>query len=453
MHYVSLRVDCIKLRSTFMPRLFCSCLLVLAVTALAGCGVKQVEPIQHSAIEVPDGKNSKKIQLKRVVANINRGAEIGQIGLGLGCFKYGSITWKSGRKSIGDEELSSIFAEELKKYNYNVMGDPSELFEDNRAGAEIAVGGRITSLQYDVCYPMAGFGDWRNGNANASVSVEWQIYNTLDKKVIYKKSSSGNGAVKFQNGNDNDAVYNAFANAVQGLLADKNFLNIVMEKDDSLPGGVMGGLTDSGAMPASAPDSQADAPAQYSIQNTKLPGNLENAKKSVVVIQMPGDGHGSGFLIGNSGYILTNHHVVLDMKKARIIFSDGTRAEGRVLKSDPRQDVGLIQIDSPPVQGLPYRLEDLASATEVYAIGAPFKMALHGSLSKGIVSGYRKDIKGRWLQSDTTVNGGNSGGPLVDAQGRVVGICSWGFTGDGLTGLNFFIPIADAFRVMGIQAN
>lgn len=436
-----------------MPRLALSCLLVFALIGLTGCGAKQVEPIQHSAIEVPDGKNSKKIQLKRVVANINRGAEIGQIGAGLGCFKYGSITWKSGRKSVSDEELSSIFADELKKYNYNVAGDPSELFEDGRSGAEIAVGGRITHIQFDTCYPMAGWGDWRNGNANASITVEWQLFNTLDRKVVYKKTSSGNGSVKFQSGNDSDALYNAFANAVQGLLADKNFLNIVMEKDDSQPGGVMDGLSDAGDAPTSAPAPSADAPRQYSVSNSKIPGSMDNAKKSVVVIQMPGGSHGSGFLIGNSGYILTNHHVVLDMTKARIIFSDGTKTEGRVLKSDARQDVGLIQIDSAPVPGLPYRLDDLPSATEVYAIGAPFKMALHGTLSKGVVSGYRRDVKGRWLQSDTSVNGGNSGGPLLDAQGRVVGICSWGFKSDKLSGLNFFIPIADAFRVMGIQAN
>lgn len=423
--------------------------VILFTLLLHGCGLPKADPIAHNALEVPDGRNSKKIALKRVVTNISRGTEIGRMGVGIACMGGGSLTWKSGRKSINDEELNGVFADELKRYNYRVVGDPSELFEDTRSGAEIAVGARITDLKYDICYPMAAWGDYRTGNASASLTVDWQVYNTLDKKVVFRKSSSGNSSVSFKGGNDYDALFNAFSNAVQGLLADKGFLEIVMEKEPSPP---MGGLSDNAndLLPTTTNLSASSGGGGYVVTNSKAPGSLAAAKNSVVILEVPG-GWGSGFLVGNSGYILTNHHVTTDLTTVRVIFSNGSQTQGRVLKTDPRQDVALVQIDNPPVSGLPFRLEDVAPATEVYAIGAPKDMALQGSLSKGIVSGYRKDKKGRWLQSDTAVNHGNSGGPLVDAHGRVVGICSWGFKEDAVVGLNFFVPIADAFNVMGIQ--
>lgn len=421
--------------------------VILFTLLLHGCGLPKAEPIAHNALEVPDGRNSKKIALKRVVTNISRGTEIGKMGVGIACMGGGSLTWKSGRKSINDEELNGIFADELKRYNYRVVGDPSELFEDNRSGAEIAVGARITDLKYDICYPMAAWGDYRTGNASASLTVDWQVYNTLDKKVVFRKSSSGSSSVSFKGGNDYDAMFNAFSNAVQGLLADKGFMEIVMEKEPSPP---MGGLSDNAndLLPTTTSLS-APSGGGLVVPNSKAPGSLAAAKNSVVVLEVPG-GHGSGFLVGNSGYILTNHHVTTDLTTVRVIFANGSKTEGRVLKTDPRQDVALVQIDSPPVSGLPFRLEDVPAATDVYAIGAPFDTKYQGSLTKGIVSGYRKDKKGRWLQSDAAINGGNSGGPLVDNQGRVVGMCSSGM-GETDSGINFFVPIADAFNVMGMQ--
>jgi len=423
--------------------------VILFTLLLHGCGLPKAEPIAHNALEVPDGRNSKKIALKRVVTNLSRGTEIGKMRVGIACLNGGSLTWKSGRKSINDEELNVVFADELKRYNYRVVGDPSELFEDTRSGAEIAVGARITDLKYDVCYPLAPWGDYRTGSASASITVDWQVYNTLDKKVVFRKSASGTSSVSFKGGNDHDALFNAFSNAVQGLLSDKGFLEIVMEKEPSPP---MGGLSDnSDGLPASTAKLSASSGGGggYVVPNSKAPASLAAAKNSVVVIELPG-GHGSGFLIGNSGYILTNEHVVKDMSTARIRFSNGSKAVGRVLKTDPRQDVALVQIDNPPVSGLPFRLEDVPVATDVYAIGAPFKESLQGSLTKGIVSGYRRDNRGRWLQSDAAINGGNSGGPLLDQQGKVVGMCSSGM-GETDSGISFFVPIADAFNVMGMQ--
>lgn len=428
-----------------MILLFRVVFVVFLVSTLFGCGMKNVEEVAHQAIEVPDGKDTKPIMLRKMIAKLPRGTEIGAIKGGLGCMNVGKLAWRSGKMNVGDDEFTSIFFEELKRLNYNVVGDPTDMFEDKRGTAEIAIGGLITSIHVDICYPMMGWGDVSNGNANATITVEWQIYNTLDKKTIYKTAASGAGSAKFSAGMANEALYLAFGNAVRGLLADQKFHEHVVEKDPSAPAGPLTEISSSSPGPA---------PSPVTLSTKAAPGKnqaktVADAQKSVVVIQMGGSS-GSGFLISDSGYILTNHHVVDGKKNVRIVFSDGSKIEGQVLRSDAKQDVALVQIASTPFRGLALRTEDLPVGSDVYAIGAP--KGMQGTVSKGVVSSYRENKRGRWLQSDTSVNPGNSGGPLVDAQGRVVGICSWGLRGDGTQGLNFFIPISDALKTMNIQA-
>ncbi|WP_243364198.1 S1C family serine protease [Fundidesulfovibrio terrae] len=428
-------------------RVFMPVVVVLLAVALGACVDKTVMK-EHAVIEVPDGKETKSINLGKMVVKVPRGQVIGQLKAGFACFVVGQKTWRGGSRGAGDSEFSSIFFEELKRNNYNVVGDPTDLFGSKSPAAEISVGGLITSIASDVCYPNANayFMDKMNGRSKASISVEWQVYSNMDKKVIFKTASTGEAERNFSDGNADEVMYLAFTSAVQGLLADKQFLDAVM--DAGKGSGNMGGLTDATqANPPAAQAGDATGPITVAAQ-AKQTRTLAEVQKSVVVLEL--GGHGSGVLIGDEGYILTNHHVVDGVKRMRVLFSNGTKAEGVVVKSEPKQDVGLLKIESPPVKGLPLRLEDLAPGTEVYAVGAPLDTANRGTITKGVVSSYRfKKDGSRWLQSDTSVTFGNSGGPMVDAQGRVVGLTSWG-SGE-YKGLSYFVPIADGLRALDIQ--
>lgn len=423
--------------------------VICAAAFLSACGMQKPQSLNHQVIDVPDGKGTKTIALDKVVVKIPRGTEIGKIKEGFACITYGKLVRTSGGKRFAtDEDFTSVFNDELKGANYNVLGDTSNLFEDKTGNAEIRIGCLVTSITKDICYPAAAFGNYLDGSSVASIEVEWQVYSALDRKMLYKKKVSGNAEYKFTNDDTMEVEVLAFADTVRGLLADKEFHNIVLEK---APVGSMGGLSDAGPQGVSPKLSVAGGRDASASKGSK-PNGLAEAKNHVVVVRMPG-GHGSGFLVGNEGYILTNDHVVTGLTKVRIFYQDGSTADGRVVKSDPKQDVGLIKVESPPVGGLSCRLEELQTGTEVYAIGAPLDEGYQGSMSKGIVSGYRTNQKGHWLQSDVSVNHGNSGGPLVDAQGRVVGMCSWGAPNEAgtMAGVNFFVPISDALRVMDIS--
>src|SRR5713226_7213843 len=144
----------------------------------------------------------------------------------------------------------------------------------------------------------------------------------------------------------------------------------------------------------------------------------------------PEQGAGSGFVVDDKGYIVTNDHVVEGASQLRVTFSDGTTVPARVIGHDAGDDLALLQVDvsADRLHALP--LGD-SSAIQIgqpaIAIGNPFD--LHNSVSSGIVSAVgrgRPAVNGRTvpdkIQTDAAVNPGNSGGPLLDEQGEVIGV-------------------------------
>lgn len=133
---------------------------------------------------------------------------------------------------------------------------------------------------------------------------------------------------------------------------------------------------------------------------------------------------GSGFAIAAGGYVLTNHHVVSDARRIEARLSDGRRVRGELVGSDPLTDLALVRIDA----DLPVLAwgDDaaLAIGRPVYAIGSP--LDFHLSVSSGVVGGFARAYDGAdpvsYIQHDAALNPGNSGGPLLDGQGRVIGV-------------------------------
>ncbi len=141
-------------------------------------------------------------------------------------------------------------------------------------------------------------------------------------------------------------------------------------------------------------------------------------------------GAGSGFVVDNQGNIVTNDHVVDGATNIRVIFSDGASAAARVVGQDPGDDLAIVKADVSADRLHPLTLGD-SSAVKVgqlvVAIGNPFD--LHNSVTSGIVSAVgraRPSVNGRsitnMIQTDAPVNPGNSGGPLLDDQGNVIGV-------------------------------
>ena len=158
---------------------------------------------------------------------------------------------------------------------------------------------------------------------------------------------------------------------------------------------------------------------------------------------------GSGFIINDDGQILTNFHVVSGSRNVEVTLPDQTRYNAEVLVRDPGDDLALIKIQ--PKKKVPHlNLGDsdrLQVGQKTLAIGNPF--GLSGTLTTGVVSSLGRDIQGEnnqtlegMIQTDAAINSGNSGGPLLDSQGNVIGINTaiYGPNG-GNVGIGFAIPI------------
>ena len=167
----------------------------------------------------------------------------------------------------------------------------------------------------------------------------------------------------------------------------------------------------------------------------------------------PGDevprGVGSGFIISGDGYVMTNHHVVDGADEIYVTLDDRREFRGKLIGSDRRTDVALVKID---VADLPKLTigdsQKLRVGEWVVAIGSPF--GLDSTVTAGIVSAKSRDTGDYlpFIQTDVAVNPGNSGGPLLNMAGEVVGINSqiYSRTG-GFMGISFAIPIDEAMRV------
>ena len=160
-------------------------------------------------------------------------------------------------------------------------------------------------------------------------------------------------------------------------------------------------------------------------------------------------GSGSGFVIDQEGHIITNNHVVENATRIEVNFRDGTLARAEVVGLDPDSDLAVLQVDVPADRLQPVEFGDsntLEVGQPVLAIGSPFGQ--RWTLTSGIVSAIDRTIQGLTnfsiggvIQTDAPINPGNSGGPLLDLNGRVIGVNSQIVSGTGSnSGVGFAIP-------------
>ncbi len=173
-------------------------------------------------------------------------------------------------------------------------------------------------------------------------------------------------------------------------------------------------------------------------------------------------GNGSGFLIDADGHVVTNDHVVEGGDVFWVTFSDGSIRRAEVLGTDPYSDLAVLQVESLPPGAVPLELGDsdlLEVGQEVVAIGNPF--GLEGTMTTGIISALGRSIPSgvttdggtfsipQVIQTDAAINPGNSGGPLLDLQGRVIGVNTAIRTlFGGNIGIGFAVPVNIVKRIV-----
>lgn len=167
-------------------------------------------------------------------------------------------------------------------------------------------------------------------------------------------------------------------------------------------------------------------------------------------------GSGSGIIINEEGYVLTNNHVIEGATELKVVFSTGEEYTAELIGSDSRTDLALLKIEG---EGeFPYAVlgdsSDLATGQSVIAIGNPLGTEFAGTVTKGVISALNRTMEVEngvtlnLIQTDAAINPGNSGGALVNAYGEVIGINSAKISSSEVEGLGFAIPVNEAKTVI-----
>lgn len=217
-----------------------------------------------------------------------------------------------------------------------------------------------------------------------------------------------------------------------------------------------------------------DKAVAHTLQNNILPSPATKAyeliRPSVVKVsglsrkgnKLVEDGVGTGVLIIDKGVVLTNLHVVLDAHHLQLTYADGSQSDAYVIGMRPEQDLAVLQAQKVPKNIVPATMRSssqLRSGEQVFAVGFPF--GIGPSVTAGVVSGLNRDymspegqrVLSDLIQFDSAANPGNSGGPLVTADGKVVGIVTGILNPTSqrvFIGIGFAVPIESAAKAAGM---
>jgi S1-C subfamily serine protease len=391
---------------------------------------------------VPPGTPVRAIAFTKLYNTVGTDQVVGVISTGpLYCAPYRKMYSGFAAGELTDPAFRGIFNFDLKRAGFLPVGEASALFSNELANepTDLEIGGEIESVRLDVCFPHADPYDNAStlgaSKGTIEVSIRWEVFSRSERKVLAHLRTTGGFDLDKAEPNGLSRLWNAaFSQNVHALMDSREFRAVV--------------LTTEPAAPKSGQAIRTTATLTLTRPPTKL--TAADSIGSVVTV-FAGDGFGSGFVLGD-GYILTNYHVTGNVGTVRIRWPDGLEFAGEVVRSDKRRDVALIKTDTRgrPVLGL--RTGPVQPGEVVLAIGTPLDPKFQSTMTRGVVSALRTFGGFAYIQSDVMVNHGNSGGPLLDEKGQVVGLTVAGYQPDGApAGINLFIPIRDAMDFLALS--
>ena len=216
----------------------------------------------------------------------------------------------------------------------------------------------------------------------------------------------------------------------------------------------------------------------YTINENSISGAVDKIYDATVTVATYKDGKavstGTGFVYkkeGTTAYIMTNNHVISGGDSAKVIFSDGTSADTKILGGETYSDIAVLTVSAASIKQVAIlgNTDNIKLGDTTFAVGAPLGDTYSGTVTKGILSGKDRlvavsfsgsnsDYYMKVLQTDAALNPGNSGGPLCNVNGEVIGVTSLKLTQEktssttsySVEGMGFAIPIEDALSYAGI---
>lgn len=379
-------------------------------------------------------------ELRRVVVDIDPGSVIGYYGeSGLGEeIEIGKIKFYYTKAFIynnffSEDEIGERLQKEMTRQGLNMMSANhifTELQENKKADYSIAI--RISRLR------MNQQGILESKNFHSYINADVQILNLksnrleLDRSLEFEFLSMEHSDQK----ETESSFYfsKAWTKMVEDLLNNNSFKRILETQSYATEGNEL---------------SEKIVLIKPFKREQNL--NIKKAKESVVTI-IAGNKSGSGVIVSESGLVLTCFHNVAGYGNPEIILSNNIKLKAKLLRSVTDFDIALLQIEGATAVPLPTgKSSEVSIGDEVWAIGTPGFTELGQTVTKGIISGERTIDDRQYLQTDASVSPGNSGGPLINTKGEVIGIVNAKVIAKGMEGIGFSIPISVALEKLNID--
>jgi S1-C subfamily serine protease len=334
---------------------------------------------------------------------------------------------KKGAKLVDEDDKIKaddiIFTENVYKTlkTSGFIDTINRVFSDNNN--TIVLEGKIKKIHFYQIHGKLGYGNYKKVKLN----LVWYIKNTYNEKLDSIEMQQLSGDFVYYNNSKDDNSKKMFADAI-----DIAYLNLHNNTR----------LT-----------KYLKQSTNFSITDKLLSINLpigiiidksDAAEASVIVKNT--DGHGSGFAISQDGYIVTNYHVIAGKiidkpSKIKVITSSGEELEATIVRTNPYRDLALLKVEKKFNKAFVIKNEKSFKALQdVFTIGAPKSIELGQSVTAGLLSNERKANNNYLLQLSMAVNGGNSGGPLFDKEGSLIGVVTSKLVGENTEGVAFAIP-------------
>ncbi|WP_289044507.1 trypsin-like peptidase domain-containing protein [uncultured Olleya sp.] len=315
---------------------------------------------------------------------------------------------------------NSIFTNSLNNllFKFKYSDSTNTIFKNKTNSAYLSA--KISKLDIQYVYQTAAHRYM--SFLQAEVNIAWDFQDVYGQTVYSKNYKAKSGQFSIDYNNDATALL-----AVEDAIAS-SFLNFIdnkkvkehLDKDNVVKQKVLPYIT------LSKGDSVND---------------LDSALNGTVTIKVS-KGHGSGFKVSKDGYILTNFHVVANSKEdITVVTKDNKEYKAKLIRQSENLDLALLKVDTTFSRHftLP-STKNYKTGDDIFIIGTPTTVELGQTLNKGIISGDRENQGVKLIQTDAGINGGNSGGPMINKQGSLIGVVNAKLSGVGIEGLGFAIP-------------
>ncbi|MBS4049421.1 MAG: trypsin-like peptidase domain-containing protein [Alphaproteobacteria bacterium] len=440
--------------------------LALAATLSACVAPKSPPAIAAKPVQLADGStiapgqqsglDGRSIELSVVQIDVPRGKEIGRVSGEIGTMctgvgVMGPILQQQPRSQDRSSEWSDTFYRVMSGHGFKVVGDPGQLFGAQREeGGELQFGLSITEMDMDVRALCDFTGRHMVGiRGKSRVTVDWQVFDPVRRQVILRQRNEGKFETTDAISPDQKLLMQlAFADATNQLAVSPDLRKMMTERAP-LPSPTARTVTE---------DRSRIPLRRTALSQQPINTHIDRLRSATVLIEGSDTSHGSGFIVSEDGLMITNRHVVGSQRFVRVRLVSGRAVVGEVLRSHELRDVALVQLEGSGYPAMAVRDAPVTVTEEVYVIGAPQMRSLAWTVTRGVVSAWRParppsqpfDL----IQADVSVHGGNSGGPMLDRHGNLIGVVMGGYAmGENKSNasLNVFIPILDGLEKLGID--